>query len=374
MLMGTWAEESRYAALEKKLIDAATGAGDIYNPCLPHHQPARIYTNSSRIDGHDSIGSGDFAKCLAFARSYLYKKVGELATPLPSLDIEPFTKRFYGISGFWYTYEFFSRGSVYDKNGSYDPKLFRKAVNQYCNGSWLKPFAWHEGGIRDSPYIDKHCFAAAWMIALFHDRKGFNLRLSDQEAWKDLIRFPSTSDLADRSSWTIGAAIMVAGNGHPKTYCSVDERDGPYPPQVGSNLVEPPYDETTIAFSPIRGSSVNFGTSAVAPPTSSVIESAQPVHTLSTPYAVSGSILSRLPLSALNPGSRFPEGLIFGFLLIAFVLIGCRRCFTHRVAVSNEPHTVDVDEQWIMVRARRAFFDKGKGTIFLADEDNILHV
>jgi hypothetical protein len=142
----------------------------------------------SPIDGHDSIGSGDFAKCHALARTYLHKKAGELATPLPSLDIEPFTKPFYSIPGFWYTYEFFSRGSVYDRNGAYyDPKLFRKAVDQYCNGSWLQPFAWNEDGIRDDPYIDKQCFAAAGMIALFHDRKGFHLRLSDQEAWKSDI-------------------------------------------------------------------------------------------------------------------------------------------------------------------------------------------
>jgi hypothetical protein len=109
-----------------------------------------------------------------------------------------------------------------------------------------------------------------------------------------------TFDLADRSGWTIGAATMVAGNGHPKERCSADERNGPYPPQVGSNLVEPPYNETTILSSPIRGSSINFGTPVVAPPTSSVIESAQPVQ-LSTPCAVSGSLL---PLNSLNPGSR----------------------------------------------------------------------
>src|SRR6202020_36755 len=109
---------------------------------------------------------------------------------------------FYGISSFWYTYRFFSNLKVYTIDSPYDPQLFRQAVKEYCNRSCLKPFPW----IRtlkefEFDHIHKHCFATAWMITLFHDRKGFQLQLSEQEAQKDLIYFPTEKEVADRSSW-----------------------------------------------------------------------------------------------------------------------------------------------------------------------------
>ena len=358
------AEKSRHAAVEEKLVRAATDlhADVIYNPCLPSFQSWGLPR------GHTSTGSGDFAKCLALAESYLDTKS---EGPLARLDIEPFTKRFYALSGFWYTYDFFSNVGLYDKHSAYDPKLFRKAVEQYCNGSWLNPFPWHEDGIRDNEHIHEHCFTAAWMIALFHSDKGFHMRLSNQEAWKGLIRFPSTPDLKDRSSWTIGVATMVARHGNAKTFCG---------DAVGGDLVDPPYHGTTIfsiPSSPVLGSSVASSAPVViAPPTSSsLVEPAQPVRAPGIPPAVAGSLLPSLTLGALHPGSTFLEGLVCGVLLITFVWIMYWLFSTRRVAVqvpaSDEKHTVDVDELPIMVRAHRAFFDKAKGTIFLAGGDNI---
>ncbi len=370
-------EESSYAALERKLISAAPPTGDIYNPCLPHHVHIKIYRSATDHVGRNSIGSGDFAKCLAFAQAYLETQPGGLDIhPLTSLDIEPYTKRFYGVSNFWYNYEFFALGGVYDINSPYDPKLFRKAVEQYCNGSWLQPLPWNEGGIRSDKYIHKRCFGAAWMISLFHGHKGFHLHLSEYEAWKSLIRFPSTPDLADRSSWTIGAATMVARNGHPQKYCSDAEATGEYPRQHGGSLVEPAYDGTSTGVlettEELQKELDGMEKTVVVAPTSSfVVETAQPVRAPSTISAVSGSILSNHPLYALNPASTFSEGLVCGFLLIALVLFGYRRFSSRRVAVqvpvSDEKHAVDVIEH-------RNFFDKAKGTIFLAGEDNISRV
>ena len=135
------AEHSRSAILEEKLIAAAPATSNIYNPCLPHHQPAKIYKSATDWVRRNSIGSGDFTKCLTFMQAYLATQPRGLDTySLPPLDIEPYTKRFYGVSSFWYTYEFFSLGGSYDINSPYNPKLFRKAVEQYCNGSWLQPF------------------------------------------------------------------------------------------------------------------------------------------------------------------------------------------------------------------------------------------
>ena len=364
------AEESRRAAVERRLIAAAPATGDIYNPCLPHHQPAKIYRSAADQVGRNSIGSGDFAKCLAFAKAYLDTKPGGIDLhSLPPLDIEPFTKRFYGVSSFWYTYEFFSFGGVYDINDAYDPELFRTAVDQYCNGSWLKPFAWNEGGIRHDAHVHKHCFGAAWMIALFHSHKGFHLHLSHQDAYKGLIRFPSTPDLADRSSWTIGAATMVARNGHPQKYCSDDEGRG-------DNLLEHPYDETITG---ILEMTEDLEKMDVVPATSIfVVESAPPVHTPSTLFAISGNPLPNLPVSTLNSGSTFWEGLVCGFLLMALMLVGYRRFSSRHVAVQvpvyDEKTPVEFDAQPIVVRVRRTFFDNAKGSIFLAGEDNISHV
>ena len=374
------AEQSRVAAVERRLIAAAPASGEIYNPCLPHHQPAKIYRGPTDRVGRNSIGSGDFAKCLAFAKAYLDTKPGGIDThALPPLDIEPFTKRFYGVSSFWYTYEFFSLGGIYDVNSPYDAKLFRKAVDQYCNGSWLQPFAWNEGGIRHDAHVHKHCFGAAWMIALFHSHKGFHLHLADQDAYKGLIRFPSTPDLADRSSWTIGAAAMVASHGHPQKYCSDDGGRGAYSPPSGSKLVEPPFNGVLETTEEPQTGLDWMEETVVAPPIASfVVESAQPMHAPKTPSAVSGSLLlDLLPLAPHNSDSTFSEGLICGVLMIALVLVGYRYFFTRHVevqvpTVSDEKHAVDEIEQPILVRACRTFFNKS--SIFLVGEDNISHV
>ena len=363
----------------------------IYNPCLPHHEQLDVQPLSVPSPTVEMYGSGDFSKCLALAQSHLDHfpiqfpgHTGTLPDPLPPLDIEPFTKRFYGLSSFYYTWEFFSRGGHYDIHSPYNPKLFRQAVDDYCNGSWLQPFAWNEDGVRDNPHVHKHCFAAAWMMALFHGRKGFNLRLSDYETWKDLIRFPSTDDLGSRSSWTIGAANMFARNGGPSLFCTGNEGqlELPYPPPRHGQVQGVSDDEdismsangTTISIAPDRPI---HASSAVVPPMSThfPIEFAQPIHASSTPSVVAGSLLPNFPLSPLNPVSTFSQGLGCGILLLALVLIGYRRFSTRRVPVpvSDKKHSVDsdVDAQPIMVRAHRALFDKGKGDIFLAGGGNI---
>ncbi|KAG6823950.1 hypothetical protein H0H92_008500 [Tricholoma furcatifolium] len=170
-------EESRVGAVEKQLIKTVLPNTPVFNPCLPHHETATIYNSNPPGGGaanrRESVGSGDFAKCLALAHSYIDNNLNANNQPLipnnkpfPALDIEPFTKRFYGVSTFWYTWDFFSQSGHYDVHGAYDPKLFRQAVDEYCNGSWLQPFGWNEDGARDGNFINKHCFAAAWMMAL----------------------------------------------------------------------------------------------------------------------------------------------------------------------------------------------------------------
>ncbi|KAG6908751.1 hypothetical protein DXG01_003455 [Tephrocybe rancida] len=385
------AEESRRAAVEDKVIAEAKRypGRDVYNPCLPSFQPSLIETYSS-------IGTGDFAKCLAMAGSYLNTKVD---TPLSSLDIQHLARRFYGTSTFLHTYKFFAKLKLYDEDTPYDQERFRSAVDKYCNSSWLDPSPWMlsiQGGVdseRDWPHIHKHCFAAAWMITLFHDRKGF--QLGDEKIAK-LIHFPIQPELDDRSSWTIGAAIIAARHGNPKVFCSGTESNGPYPPPpnniagLGNRLVESTHNRLTVVSipsSPPASSSVASSTPVIADPivavpvvvapvidaqsTPNLVDSALPVGAPSTLTTVSDNHLPSLsPLGIISdPRSTFLAGLTFGALLIALVLTGYRRLSTRRAAIQL-PITEGKDGQPAVTRPRPAFFDKAKGAIFLSGEDN----
>lgn len=345
-------EESRAAAVERKLITAINRlpGKDIYNPCLPSLQHVEI------ANGREVIGNGDFAKCLAMAEFYLNTKLG--TDSLSSLDIQHFANRFYGVSSFWYTYHFFSQFGVYKIDSPYDPHLFRQAVEKYCTSSW---FPWSEMPEGPRAHLHKHCFAAAWMITLLHDRKGFQLQPSNHGAWKDLLHIPK---IGDRSSWTLGAAVMAIRHGNPKTFCNENEWNGEYPPAL-AGLTSNQTAVFSIPSSPKDSSSIVSSTPVVV-----VAQSVQPVRTLSIPTAIAGRLLPDLPLGALNPGSTFSVGLVFS--VIALVLIGYRRFSNRRPApVSEEKHVVEVDEQPGGFRTRLAFFDKTKGAIFLAGRDNI---
>jgi hypothetical protein len=157
------AKESRVAAVKSKPIlvaDRLPGNDIIYNPCLPTFQCSKP-NNTVKMN----TSTGDFAKCLTMAESYLNTKLGTYS--LSSLDIQHFATHFYGVSSFWYTYRFFSNLKAYTIDSPYNPQLFRQAVKEYCNRSCLKPFPW----IRtlkefEFDHIHKHCFAMAWMITL----------------------------------------------------------------------------------------------------------------------------------------------------------------------------------------------------------------
>ena len=173
---------------------------------------------------------------------------------------------------------------------------------------------------------------------------------------------------------------MVAKNGHPQKYCSDAEATGEYPPRAGGRLMEPLYNGTStlpIPSSPVPNSAAISGTPVVvAPPTLNfIVESTQTVHAPNTPL---GSFLPKLPLDMLSRGSTFLKGLLCGVLLIALVFFGYPRFSIRHVPVqvvaSDKKHAVEVHEQPTMVSARHTFFNKAKGTIFLAGEDNILRV
>ncbi|KAG6838922.1 hypothetical protein C0991_007287 [Blastosporella zonata] len=218
------------------------GTGIIRNPCLPLGQVGGPILGTNRT----TIGSGEFATCLKLSRGLL--KDG-LATrdAIPSyLDIASFSKHFFGISNYWYNYAFFAKWGAYDTHSAYNRKIFTEAVSKYCTSAW-DDIPWAAGDKdRTSFYTQNRCFYTAWMLTLLHDDKyGFGLEMTQYDTWKNLFRFPTTVDLASRSSWTIGAAALIARHGQltlcPMTSINDSTLDAtfvpptPFPPAISAS-------------------------------------------------------------------------------------------------------------------------------------------
>ncbi|KAG6808998.1 hypothetical protein H0H93_016273, partial [Arthromyces matolae] len=143
------------------------GTGIIRNPCLPIGQVSLAIEGTNRT----TVGTGEFSTCLKLAQGIL--KDG-LATRdiIPSyLDIAHFSKHFYGISNYWYSFAFFAKWGAYDINRAYDRKLFGEAVNKYCSSSWADiPWAADDKD-RTTIYTLNRCWYTAWMLTLLHDDK-----------------------------------------------------------------------------------------------------------------------------------------------------------------------------------------------------------
>ncbi|KAG6824152.1 hypothetical protein H0H92_007842, partial [Tricholoma furcatifolium] len=180
-----------------------------------------------------------------------------------------------------------------------------------------------------------------------HSRKGFNLRLSDYETWQGLIRFPSTPDLASRSSWTIGAATMVARNGDPIVFCrpqvvvpqgqvggqlvieDESDLDKPYPPPQFSQPLVNPYDDsttspaitTTITY-PDEGNTAQPYPPTTTPPAPTVTIT---VTVTKSPLSTSGASPHSVPGLTIDTSNMFSKGLAYGVLVIALALLAYRR-------------------------------------------------
>ncbi|KAG6848182.1 hypothetical protein H0H87_004036, partial [Tephrocybe sp. NHM501043] len=86
------------------------GTGIIRNPCLPVGQVSVPIPGSNRT----TIGSGEFSTCLRLSQGLL-KDGLTTRDAIPSyLDIASFSKHFFGVSNYWYNYQFFSKWGAYD--------------------------------------------------------------------------------------------------------------------------------------------------------------------------------------------------------------------------------------------------------------------
>ncbi|KAF8075347.1 hypothetical protein FPV67DRAFT_1728598, partial [Lyophyllum atratum] len=198
------------------------GGGVVVNPCLPRGQVGSAIGGGNRT----SVGSGDFATCLTLAKALLVDGVKSRAAIPSYLVIASFGKHFLGVSNYWYNYKFFARWGSYDVGRAYDRTLFTEAVTKYCSSTW-DAIPWATGDPeRTSKYTVDRCWYTAWMLTVLHDEQyGFGLEMTQYDTWKGLFRFPTTNDLASRSSWTVGAAALVARHGELRL-CPKEEGEG----------------------------------------------------------------------------------------------------------------------------------------------------
>ncbi|KAG5636863.1 hypothetical protein H0H81_006585 [Sphagnurus paluster] len=218
------------------------------------------------------VGNGDFSTCLRLAKAQLVDGL-KTRNAIPAyLDIASFNKHFYGVSNYWYSFRFFAKWGAYDVHRAYDRKAFTDAVKGYCSSAW-DDIPWVTEDVdRTSSYIVDRCVYAAWMLTLLHDDEyGFGLEMTQYDTWKGVFRFPTTTDLASRSSWTIGAAALIARHGElrlcPKEETNTlpfqDGRSGPMGMVTTTITVHTTSTVvTTPSLSPMSGVSVNSFTTA----------------------------------------------------------------------------------------------------------------
>lgn len=302
----------------------------IPHPCLPRGQDGGEFLTAPNA-GHKLVGNADFETCLLKARAVLNADAGRLGALPQYQDIELYTNRFFGVSNFWYTFEFFSRWGAYDPHAAYDRDLFTKAVKKYCTGSWTAiPWAENNRGKEDG-FQDTRCFSAAWMLTVLHDKKpAFGLKMTKYDTDKGVLRFPITEDQASRSSWTIGAAALiardVAGHGYvggTPRFCRGLGADPSDPPNFNAN--------------------VNSTVETQALPPITYIPS--PVHPslIGQPNSSLPSVRAGFDLNIHNPFITSPAGLAYGILLFVFVILGYRRLRAPR------PSPIVLEEKGVVI-------------------------
>lgn len=174
-----------------------SGPLTVGNPCLPRGAPDAHL--------HGIIGTGDFPTCLALVKRILLEGA-KGRSPMPYYPfIQTDSPLFVGISSPHYTYDFFSKipGAGFKVSDPYNRRLFEASALKYCSGFF-------DGQV--NKFSHSWCFKAAWMLTLLHDAEnGFGMTKVD--VLKGVLRFPVGQGMEKRSSWTLGAAVLIASHG-----------------------------------------------------------------------------------------------------------------------------------------------------------------
>lgn len=209
--------------INKERVRSLPGYGDaafpyVSDPCLPKDRIVHISGSVQKL-----MGTGRIDLCLQWAATTLAGKAPAPphANSLPKYNTirADGTEYFLGIATYQYTYEFFGQLGTYGKERLYDPRLFDAAVKKYC---MEKP--WGELGVKYNKFTDAQCFKAAWVKTLLHNpTHGFGIPRGLDETWKGIFRFPMQVELDSRSTWTVGAAVLIAREGGLKL-CEGDDQ------------------------------------------------------------------------------------------------------------------------------------------------------
>ncbi|KAF8076869.1 nucleoside phosphatase family-domain-containing protein [Lyophyllum atratum] len=186
----------------------------IDDDCLPLYRIIPMM-----VDGKEAkrMGTGNFYMCYQSAKALFEEKARKTPFDMPpyaSVGLFADSEYFLGVSNYWFTYMFFGAGGKYGKDLLYNPKLFLESVSDYCG------HLWGQRKVHYDDFTDAQCFKAAWMTMLLHHPRGFGLALGSkteervkalkEQTWKGVLRFPEQVELASRSTWTIGAASLIA--------------------------------------------------------------------------------------------------------------------------------------------------------------------
>ncbi|KIK01740.1 hypothetical protein K443DRAFT_6661 [Laccaria amethystina LaAM-08-1] len=193
-------EELRNIIWNEAIQAGNSGFLTVGNPCLPRGAPDAHL--------HGIIGTGDFPTCLALAKRILL----EGAKGRPPMPYYPFIQTdsslFIGIASPYYVYKHFSErpGAGLNVSLPYNRRLFEASALKYCSGFF-------DGEVTEHSHT--WCSKAAWMLTLLHDAEnGFGMTKVDVLRGK--LRFPVGVQMEKRSSWTLGAAVLIASHGRIK--------------------------------------------------------------------------------------------------------------------------------------------------------------
>ena len=166
------------------------------NPCLPNGMPATR-------KNVQTVGTGDFEACYAFAASSHRDRRLPILTPLPGTQLQ-------AISSFYYTYVFFMLPE--EVLAPYDANLFKTRVQNYCGGDWHEV---NPDGSARTIHTETMCLNAAWMMVSFEDA-------ATQITFNKGV------------TWTNGAAALIANNGGLRLCPNAEDLPQHQPPQNGN--------------------------------------------------------------------------------------------------------------------------------------------
>ena len=166
------------------------------NPCLPK---GMLATRKNV----ETVGTGDFEACGAFAASSHKDRRLPILTPLPGTHLQ-------AISSFYYTYVFFMPHE--EALASYDANLFKTRVQKYCEDDW---HGVNPDGSNRTIHTETMCLNAAWMMVSFEDA-------STQITFTQGV------------TWTNGAAALIANNGGLRLCPDTEELPQHQPLQDGN--------------------------------------------------------------------------------------------------------------------------------------------